>query len=727
MNGVEALEFGKAVPGKFELGGSAGALLEGGGGEVFAAYGTVGATRCVAFAHGAFLIGGVLHENESGKNLVLNSVRWSGKGMRARVGVAPGLEALQEVLRMNGLEVEEVEPGVLGDAGVDVYCVIGHKITSGDEVAAVRAFMKSGGGLVVAATPWAFGKKFSDFSREFPGNRLLSGIGISFSSSGTVRTGGRLVVSAPRDGDIPDPQRVPIAESKAGPVAAARRLAKEGKTLPADEKRRLVSQMLEGVSLEGKDLLAFRDAVLALDETVGPVVPTKEEPVPGKGESLKTAIVRVQTVLAMSLPAAEVRKISAADDYPGSVPDDAERLTETVTIDATSRPGTKKPSWSRPGSVVSSTGLYAPPGEVVRVSVPANLAGEGFKVRIGLYRANLLEKKDAWWRYPQLSRDFEIEKRVTEAANAFGGMIYLVTPRGASFGEVEVEVEGAVRAPSFFLGKTDPSDWKDTIRKYPAPRAELGCDGIIFELPSDYVRGVSDPVELMEFWNSVAREAAELLVIDRDDLRPERAAVERQIVAGAMHSGYPVGTHISSFAQKVVDLAELKEKGGWGIFHELGHNHQQRVWYLPGTTEATCNLWSVRLSEEVLGISRDDAHRGTDPFNRRQAIVKYVGGGKNFEADWNTFTALEMYLQYQEAFGWEALQRVFEAYNDLPKEEEPADQQDRNDELLRQMSVSAGRNLGPFFLAWNVPVSESALASVADRPDWEEDPMKKHR
>ena len=73
---------------------------------------------------------------------------------------------------------------------------------------------------------------------------------------------------------------------------------------------------------------------------------------------------------------------------------------------------------------------------------------------------------------------------------------------------------------------------------------------------------------------------------------------------GYMHCGYPVMAHRES-AGALVNAARNEHKDLWGSIHELGHNQQRGCWEFPShTTECTCNLWSVYVHEEVLGIDR---------------------------------------------------------------------------------------------------------------------------
>lgn len=71
-----------------------------------------------------------------------------------------------------------------------------------------------------------------------------------------------------------------------------------------------------------------------------------------------------------------------------------------------------------------------------------------------------------------------------------------------------------------------------------------------------------------------------------------------------MHCGYPVMA-FKCVAAELVSVQGARSGGLWGPIHELGHNQQRGCWEFPShTTECTCNLWSVYVHEEVLGINR---------------------------------------------------------------------------------------------------------------------------
>ncbi len=125
-------------------------------------------------------------------------------------------------------------------------------------------------------------------------------------------------------------------------------------------------------------------------------------------------------------------------------------------------------------------------------------------------------------------------------------------------------------------------------------------------------------------------------------------------------------------AARMVDLAAMSGRKGspWGLFHDMGHNHQSRDWTFDGTVEVTCNLFTLYVLEKVCGIPPGKARKGF-PLPAAK-IEAYRATGPDF-AVWkrSPFLALTMYAQLREAFGWDAFRRVFREYRDLPPGERP--------------------------------------------------------
>jgi len=287
-------------------------------------------------------------------------------------------------------------------------------------------------------------------------------------------------------------------------------------------------------------------------------------------------------------------------------------------------------------------------------------------------------------------------------------------------GPIDLRLEGVVRAPYYRHGITDLEDWRQQLLASPAPWTEIEGDRVIFSVHTEEARRLQDPVELMNFWDAVLDAMADLEGSPHERLRKERFTLDRQISAGALHSGYPIMGHLNHHGG-LLDLEQIRLQGSWGPFHELGHNHQWNDWFLPGTTEATCNLWSVYIHEVILDLpTRQEGRLG--PADRRQRRQNYLNNGADFQENWNVWVALDTYLQLQEGFGWELFSTVFTDYR---RESDAAEgsAQDRIDEWVRRTSLHTQRNLGPFYQAWGFPVSDDVIAEIGRLPEWVDDPM----
>ena len=741
------IDLGKSVPGIIEIRDDARAVavLTDTKGRAIAAASAAGegegpdAGRVVAFSHGSFLKGGSLHEQDAVTELVANAVRWAGKSRDPGVAVHPNLKALAEILIAAGLRAEIVDPADFPAAGFSVYCMVGQPdATPENEIDRFAEYTATGGGLVTSATPWAFAEKFPDFAK-FPGNRLLTHSSIRYRGKGAVGAGLKLAVNSAasekpltRPGEAPTPKPVmPIGgkptNSPSAATDAALKLAENHQSLGAGERGELMAVVESGIELRGDKLATFLAAVLRLNQAIGPVIPTKENPIRPASQPFLTRFLRFENQLNQNLPAGAMYAIPAAADYPGAVPEDAERITHDLTIDGTYRGWLSGRGAGFSGAKeMRPTGVYAAPGEKITVNLPAKLAGEGFEVIIGSYKGSV-EKKDAWNRHLQLMTRFEVTGRSTEASNGLGGLVNIRVPNGAEYDEIEVTIEGGVRAPLYIEGVTDLDEWKKTIRKYPAPWAEIAGKRMILALPSDHIRSLNDPDEVVAVWNGIIESCAELVGVDRDNYRAERVVFDRQISAGSMHSGYPFAAHIGGGSAQAVDAKALKSDGNWGFFHELGHNHQHDLWSLPGTGETTCNLWSVYVFEEFIGKNRDNTHGAIGKLNRRQRITEYFKNDTvDFAGNWSVWTALETYLQIQEEFGWEPFTRVFIEYNELDRSKGPKTQQEKNDRFVVSLSRAVGKNLAPFWQTWGLPLSAEVHRELKDLPVWEDHPVKKY-
>ncbi|MCH7903212.1 MAG: hypothetical protein IH944_01440 [Armatimonadetes bacterium] len=401
-----------------------------------------------------------------------------------------------------------------------------------------------------------------------------------------------------------------------------------------------------------------------------------------------------------SLSAAEVTSHAAAREFPGTVPRRAPRVNRAVLMDS------GIPGWS-------STGLYANAGDRITITLAASLVKKGIKLRIGAH-TDQLWLLNSWKRHPVVSREYALDKTDVEVRSAFGGLIYVVVPGARGLPAFSVEIDGAVPAPFFKIGTTSKEEWITTIRDLPAPWAELEANNIVLTVPSEVVRELDDPQDLLNFWDSVMAKYAELSTRPLPT-RKQRMVCDVQISAGYMHSGYPIMMWMDQPENLVsIHLSDKGPRDNWGFWHELGHNFQHPDWTFVGTTEVTCNLYSMYVLDTVFG---------TDPMTAAQYDVaklrEFLDAGASFN-QWKRepFLALMLYAQLQSEFGWDAFKKVFEVYRRLPNTERPKNDAQKRDQWMVRFSRAVGRNLGPFFMAWGIPVTDSARRSISGLPIW---------
>ena len=436
------------------------------------------------------------------------------------------------------------------------------------------------------------------------------------------------------------------------------------------------------------------------------LVPTEKSPIRSR-DPLARVLVKFDDERTHTTPTEHVVAHPASATFPGAVPADAMRTHFGATL-----------SIATPGR--RSIGVYAAPGEALRVAIGDGKAvpPKGLRLRIGAHSDDIA-RRPSWPRMPRISRTFALDRGELTVANAYGGLVYLECDEGLS-GSIDLQITGCVESPLFELGVTNATVWREHLRQRPAPWAELVTDKIALTVPSERIRSLDDPTELLQFWNAIADAAADLAARPRERKRAERYVADVEISAGYMHAGYPIMTHLDA-AKDMVDLQRMK-RGPWGLFHELGHNHQSKDWTFAGTGEVTVNLFSLYLCDTLCGIAWNEAWGGNLARAEQKLALALADGrkpwapGKGGELDLSL--RLLMYSQLQRAFGWELFVHAFAEYRDAKENERPKTEDEKRDQWLVRASRSIDRDLGPFFEAWGLPVSAAAREQVAALPDW---------
>ncbi len=663
----------------------------------------LGKGRVVVFGHEGFFTPETLGQADT-RRLVENALRWAG-GKGGSVAVV-GMKGTAKALEAAGIKVIAVAGGNWVDQASrsSVVLVKANAIQAGD-VAALRRYVENGGGLITGLPGWGWEQvnPGKTLARDSAAQKLLAAAGLGLASDTLTRpTNGVLTT-----GEVPSAVLVRSAQTAAEQALAGKESSDLGvaqatlmramEALPAENARPIREQLRKALSTA----------------TTAPPTPTRPLT---KKDGAARLVTGLRNRLVQALPAEEVPAAPGADAFPGRVPSDARRVEKTVNFTSGAAGyvcdgvGTSANS-----SLWFSTGLYAAPGETITVEIPPGLVGKGLQVQIGCH-TDTLWHLETWRRSPEIVRRVALAQAKTKAANAFGGLVYLVAPVKANLGGVRATITGAVEAPLYVHGKTTKEEWAK-VRAHPGPWAEFASDKVILTVPSEDARRVDDPIALMNFWDRVLDACADLTTVGHQRGRAERLVHDVQISAGYMHSGYPIMGPLNE-GKRALDVDRIQREGAWGYFHELGHNHQGRAWTFDGTVEVTCNLYSIYVTETL--CPKAPLHDAIQPASIQRHARKYRAAGAKFD-DWkkDPFVALIVYKQMQEAFGWETFKKVFAEYRKTPARQLPRGDAEERDQWLTRFSTTCGKSLVPAFAYWGIPVSEAAKRSVADLPIWD--------
>ena len=635
-------------------------------------------------------------------NLSLNGLDWVCDG-RQRVGLESSFNGWKDTLLAEGYSVTtSATPADL--VNLDCFVTEFWNSYSDAENSQIEQWLTAGGGLIMGGHAWYWSYSNSDTAHNYPGNKIAKTTGLLVSSTNIYTT--TTVPDEPWGPNHRLQGALPLLEAHyAGTLMLT--------GTDADEVANAINLCVSNLPIDFK---TFWGAVHDLSNQTGLIHIDSQNTYAMNADEIDDLMLNVQEKLMRLLPADELFAHPSSSSFPGPVNASAPRPTRTIPIDGDFAGLPSGFGYANAGAHGRmSTGLYAAPGDVVTVTFPTSIVDTNVYVLIGGHTDNLWGK-DTLLRHPIIYRNYFVDNTTMQVANAFGGAIYIQVPKGATLGMFNVTISGAVEMPWYQHGKTDVGDWRLLLRNTAAPTAELSSDWFILTVPSANIRTLDDPDYAMDFWDEALQMEHNLSGYTPWP-RIERAQFDVQISAGWMHSGYPFMAHVAS-VDGVVNGTYMYQNGDWGMFHELGHNHQWMASTLPGNTEATCNLFSVRLMEDLVGNA---GHGAMSPASREQRVESHFANGAPLSA-WSVWTALETHILLKEAFGWAPITAALTEYYWNMSTQPSGDAE--YTEWAIQTSLNTGYNLMPYFAAWNFPLTQASWDAVDHLPVWNTDPLR---
>ncbi|MFJ1551030.1 M60 family metallopeptidase [Streptomyces sp. NPDC088246] len=365
------------------------------------------------------------------------------------------------------------------------------------------------------------------------------------------------------------------------------------------------------------------------------------------------------------------------------------------------------------GSEFQPTGLYVPAGTPLSLTVQPH--------------DDLLPTLwiGAWDYYGEITepRSYPLTAGANTVTDPHGGPVYLtMTGRGERAGVLVRS--GSVPMPVFALGRTSEADYRQQLDTLTAsPYVELHAPHTIMTLTREgaLLYRDEDHAALLGLVETIIDSHARISGLDGSKPVHRRKAgpyhftevskVPTGVGAYATHgyNGFP-----RAYLDRATTVEGLRTRG-WGLYHELGHLHQQMAYKPGGLTEVTVNIYSLaaqRTLQQPSNLLTVDATTGLTYFQSAQR--KFGTAGLTYEKSFGAYEKLVPMRQLELAFGDDFWPRLHK----LVREENPQSDYTENDKRYRALATYssrvAGYDLTDFFVnTWAFPIDATGKAELA--------------
>lgn len=161
----------------------------------------------------------------------------------------------------------------------------------------------------------------------------------------------------------------------------------------------------------------------------------------------------------------------------------------------------------------------------------------------------------------------------------------------------KVQISGAVPAPLFVMGKTTPEQWAEQLENTKAPWGEICMPRLIVTMPVEQLKRCPDVQKTAEFLQKNMALQDWIMGWDTKPDRlhhPMRFVVDRQISAGAGHSGYPAMATKDWTDSIASGSITIPEAGGCGMNWGITTSRLRLRWRARRKYPSTSSPWSAR-------------------------------------------------------------------------------------------------------------------------------------
>jgi len=451
-------------------------------------------------------------------------------------------------------------------------------------------------------------------------------------------------------------------------------------------------------------------------------------------------------------------KFEFSEVFPGKVKDSSPRINDaSVEIDGTYNVIHGARHLNDTWDAKRPTGHYAPPGELITITIPTNHVDKGMSVMIGAHErdhSNLSQTN----RFLRISNRFGLSTEKTKIVNPFGGGIYMLVPEESNFGYFDIKIDGAVKSPYFSTREakgTDLSIWQAELAEQSVKWVDIESDKFMTTLPIDVLDGINpgsinltDPRLMMEKWDEVADGFNYVGGRPQERSRAEYIISDTRIPDGGYGTGYPAVYDDDDEGMMAIALLRDEPQKIGGVvtmFHEMGHLEWHPT--LGNAVESIVHLPAVYIWNKYYDLPLDTAFKYsafqkltmdqttidwiiTDNFRNNIAIscdptmhpsvcheVRYQHRGH------------AIYIEIADLFGWDAIYKTHKIFYDEWKINTQKDwgfmgmvngNQISDDELILAASNAKNINMAPLFHFWGRQPSEELANQLKNLPESKE-------
>lgn len=372
------------------------------------------------------------------------------------------------------------------------------------------------------------------------------------------------------------------------------------------------------------------------------------------------------------------------------------------------------------------TGLYVRKGEQLTIEVSWLQEPYILRAEIGF--------KTLWGKNHPPAQQVQLKQGMNTVTAERDGVLVLTFVNNKADFEPEpqtttVKINGGEAFPLYQHRVTPEQQWKSQLASLKQSLwVQLVSDKALITIPyKDYLekpirnlgntfdtihRVLAREEELAGFQGTSAQHApTRLLTHFIVDMSAPPEELKFYMYAGTYHIGMKQGNFT-----ELTDPRELSN--GWGIWHEIGHTHQQPSWRWGAIGEVSNNVFCLEM-KEYFGSPTPFIKKEKQGYDLFENTRRYFATP---DRDYNTstmgdcnplFTKLIMFWQLRMAYGWEVHKKLYRYFREHPEMTGKDDQQ-RVDYYVYVMCLLTGNDLRKFYDTWGLKITDSTRKKIGD-------------